>query len=253
MYLVLEYLRTLYLTHDHAVGGVYRSIYLDEAHLLMEHPEIASFLEQTFRASRKYGVGMTVMTQNVGVFAHGEGGGENKAGRGILASCATIVLLGQASTEARPVAEEFDLRENEIQALMTAGYGEGLLRVGNEAAWFTSVGMTSDLETQLLSTTPAERAQFERQKKAMQLEAQTAEAQVKQIPAVSEPYRPPAALNPGQQQPQQPSVPPYAGGQHPSNPYQSQQQAPQFPNQQPESVPLEEEAEVAEFDDWLNE
>jgi type IV secretory pathway VirB4 component len=193
MFLVMEYLRTTYLTQEQAESGIQRSIYIDEAHMAMDSPEIAKFLNWTVRTCRKYGVGMTVMTQNVGVFAHGEQGGENKEGRGILANCAVKVLLKQESTEAKFIESEFDITGAELQRLLGAGTGEGLIFIGPDATWFSSMYMASDLEHRMFSTTAQERAQFARE----ELTAGQPEEETYQEPfAIPEDSSPPAALDP---------------------------------------------------------
>jgi type IV secretory pathway VirB4 component len=189
MFLVMEYLRTTYLTQEQAESGVMRSIYVDEAHMVMDTPEIAKFLNWTVRTCRKYGVGMTVMTQNVGVFAHGEAGGENKEGRGILANCAIKVLLKQESTEAKFIEQEFDLTGAELQRLLGAGTGEGLIFIGSDATWFSSMYMASELEHRMFSTTARERAQFAQE----ELNSGATPALPAPEPFSPEPFSPPAS------------------------------------------------------------
>lgn len=160
MFLVMDYLRTTYMTQERAEQGQKRALYIDEAHIVMESEEISRLLEWQVRTCRKFGLGITVMTQNVGVFAHGEGGAENKSGRGILANCAIKVLLKQESTEAPYIEKEFDITGAELGRLLNAGVGEGLIFVGGDVTWFSGMFMTSEEEHELFSTTVSERARY---------------------------------------------------------------------------------------------
>jgi type IV secretory pathway VirB4 component len=158
MFLVLEFLRTSFFTPEQQNSGVNRLLYVDEAQILMSHPATAHFLEYTARTCRKYGIGLTVMTQNVAVFALNDDGTENKVGTGILAACSIKVLLKQEPSETDAIKRVFKLTPGELSRLISAAAGEGLLYVDTETAWFSSRGMASDTEYAMLTTTIAERA-----------------------------------------------------------------------------------------------
>lgn len=160
MHLVLEFLRTSLFTDEQRESGVHRLLYVDEAQILMDVPETAHFLEFTIRTCRKYGVGLTVMTQNVGVFVADAKGNPNKVGQAILSNCSIKVLLKQEPAEADAVTLAFKLTEGELSRLLGARSGEGLVIVGRESTWFSAQGMASPLEHSMLTTTMAERAQI---------------------------------------------------------------------------------------------
>lgn len=160
MFLVLEFLRTSYFTPEQQNSGINRLLYVDEAQVMMGHPATAHFLEHTARVCRKYGIGLTVMTQNVGVFSLNEDGSENKAGQGILRACPIKVLLKQEPSESNAVKKEFHLTEGEVSRLVGAAAGEGLIVVNSDTAWFTARGMASPMEHRMLTTTMQERAAF---------------------------------------------------------------------------------------------
>jgi type IV secretory pathway VirB4 component len=160
MHLVLEFLRTAVFTERQQESGVNRLIYVDEAQRLMAFPETAAFLNWTSRTCRKYGVGLTVMTQDVGVFVLNDDGSENKVGRGVLNNCSTTVLLKQHPNELATVQKTFSLTPGEVSRLASARYGEGILFVGQESVWFSARGMTHPLEHRLMSTSMQERAQL---------------------------------------------------------------------------------------------
>jgi len=173
MYLVLEFIRTSYFTSDQMESGKNRLLYVDEAQILMSEPETARFLEWTARTCRKYGIGLTVMTQNVGVFVLNSDGSDNKTGQGILSNCSIQVLLKQQAVEADAIQRQFHLTQGELHKLTGAAAGEGLLFVGGETAWFTARDMASQEEHEMLTTTMSERyAIAQKQKSALEASRQ---------------------------------------------------------------------------------
>jgi hypothetical protein len=160
MHLVLEFLRTSLFTDEQRESGINRLLYVDEAQILMEYPETAHFLEYAVRTCRKYGLGLTVMTQNVGVFAADAAGNPNKVGQAIMGGCPIKILLSQEPTEAEAVVSSFHLTEGELSRLLSSRHGEGLVIVNRESTWFSSIGMASPLEHAMLTTTTTERAQI---------------------------------------------------------------------------------------------
>jgi type IV secretory pathway VirB4 component len=160
MHLVLEFLRTTLFTAAQQESKQPKLIYVDEAHRLLQHVESAYFLGWTATTCRKYGVGLTVMTQHIGSFLNNTDGSENKIGRDVLGSCSLTVLLRQHPNEIDAVREAFKLSERELTRLRNAQSGEGLLVLDQESSWFTAQYVATDSEKRLLSTTALERAQF---------------------------------------------------------------------------------------------
>lgn len=161
MHLVLEFLRTSMFTHEQQISGRNRLLYVDEAQRLMAFPETAAFLDETARTARKFGIGFTVMTQDVDVFLLNPDGSENKWGRGILNNCATTILLRQHKNALDIVRRTFKLTDAEMRFLATASAGEGLMFLDQERAWFSSLNMTSPLEHAMITTTTSEMAQLQ--------------------------------------------------------------------------------------------
>jgi hypothetical protein len=166
MHLVLEFLRTSLFTSEQSESGINRLIYVDEAQILMAAPETAHFLQYTARTCRKYGVGLTVMTQNVGVFVLNDDGSDNKIGQGVLANCSITVLLKQQPNEAEAIRRAFHLTEGELSRLLSSRSGEGLIFVGQETGWFSARDMASPLEYAMLTTTMSERAAIAAERRA---------------------------------------------------------------------------------------
>lgn len=166
MYLVLEFIRTSFFTVEQAESGVNRLLYVDESQILMSNPDTARFLEWTARTCRKFGIGLTVMTQDVGVFVLNDEGRDNKVGQGILSNCSIRVLFRQQPSEQEAIRRQFKLTQGELQRLLNANSGEGLLFVSGESAWFTARNMASRPENDICSTTTTEVAEIKRRRQA---------------------------------------------------------------------------------------
>ncbi len=160
MHLVLEFIRTSFYTQQQAESGQHRLLYIDEAQILMHNTETSHFIEHLARTSRKYGIGLTVMTQDVRVFVLNDDGSENKVGMGVLANCTIKVLLKQEASEQEAIRRAFNVSTGEVMRLMSAAAGEGVIQVGQESAWFSAHNMASELEYRMLTTTMSERAQL---------------------------------------------------------------------------------------------
>ncbi|WP_217924674.1 VirB4 family type IV secretion system protein [Miltoncostaea oceani] len=163
MYLILEFLRTALFTLRQMHSGKRRLLYVDEAQRLMDFPETSSFLDWVARTARKFNVGLTVITQNIEGFLLDANGQENRAGRAILANCATTLMLRQHANSQEVLSKAFRLSPAEAQHLATFGPGEGLLKVGDERCWVTMTNMTSPLEHRMITTNASEVAKIHRE------------------------------------------------------------------------------------------
>jgi type IV secretory pathway VirB4 component len=111
--------------------GRQRLLVVDEAWLLLQHPEGARFLESIVRLARSYGMGLVFITQDVkNVLSH-------PRGSVIAENVFTTLLLRQSSKAEHStsqtqqlVAEQFGLSGEEQRRLSSALPGHGLLLVG---------------------------------------------------------------------------------------------------------------------------
>lgn len=230
MYLVLEFIRTSYFTVEQAESGINRLLYVDESQIMMSNPETAKFLEWTARTCRKYGIGLTVMTQDVGVFVLTDEGRDNKVGQGILSNCSIRVLFKQQPSETEALQRQFKLTQGEIQRLLSAAAGEGLLFVGDEVGWFTARDQASPPENEICSTSPVERAEIERRKRA-ELEAKTEPPPIADDHLLT--YEPEEPASPPPELPPEPFAPPPSSRALPGAP----QSPPPSPHQPPAAPP----------------
>jgi hypothetical protein len=128
-----------------------RSLYIDEAASLIEHPEGGRFLATLSRRARKRYLRIVTMTQNPEQFV------QDPWGSVVAANAAIKVLKTQDATSAAAVAERFQLTKGEQQRLMTFGKHEALVLAGDRRVIMTIEA--SPREHDLITTNPVEQAE----------------------------------------------------------------------------------------------
>ncbi|HOV79394.1 MAG TPA: ATP-binding protein [Bacillota bacterium] len=106
-------------------GGksVKKCVVVDEAWMFLRHQDVANYLEVLARRGRKHGCALTVATQRFEEFALTE------AGRAVIESCASILVLRQEDHAADAAVDYFKLSGGCKRLLATATPGKGILRV----------------------------------------------------------------------------------------------------------------------------
>ncbi|PSK65577.1 hypothetical protein B0E53_02478 [Micromonospora sp. MH33] len=125
---------------------VLRMVLVDEAWKLLSGGRGGVFLETLAKSARKYGVGLTVVTQDAAdVLA-------TKTGRAVVSNAATQILLRQAPQAIDAVAEAFGLTDGERAFLLSCQRGDALLAAGSARVAFHS--HASATEHELIVTGP---------------------------------------------------------------------------------------------------
>jgi hypothetical protein len=127
-----------------------RSLYIDEAASLIEHPEGGHFLATLSRRARKRYLRIVTMTQNPEQFV------QDPWGSVVAANAAVKVLKTQDATSAAAVAERFHLTRSEQQRLITFDRSEALVLAGEKRVIITIPA--SPREHALITTNPVELA-----------------------------------------------------------------------------------------------
>lgn len=127
-----------------------RSLYIDEAASLIEHPEGGHFLATLSRRARKRYLRVVTMTQNPELFVKDEWGSV------VAANAAIKVLKMQDRTSVNAVSERFQLTRGEQQRLLTFGKHEALLLAGDKRVIINV--QASKREHELITTDPVELA-----------------------------------------------------------------------------------------------
>ncbi|MCL6612436.1 MAG: hypothetical protein K6T66_12920 [Peptococcaceae bacterium] len=110
--------------------SVPKMIVTDESQLIMDKsvPELAGWLENAFRRSRKKNISMCSATQGFEVFLRVE------QGLGVLKNSTTKILLKQDSVDIEAVQEKFNLSEGEAACTLLFKKGQGIIKVDNDSA-----------------------------------------------------------------------------------------------------------------------
>jgi len=133
-----------------AGGGqpeVLRMVLVDEAWKLLSGGRGGRFLEELAKSARKYGTGLTVVTQDAADVL------STKVGRAVVSNASTQVLLRQAPQAIDAVADAFGLTDGERAFLLSCQRGDALLAAGSARVAFH--GQASDVEHELIVTGPA--------------------------------------------------------------------------------------------------
>ncbi|MGH8883460.1 MAG: conjugal transfer protein TraC, partial [Stackebrandtia sp.] len=111
-----------------ATGPEVRNLVLvDEAWLTLSTGLGAQFLFRLAKSARKYGAGLTVVTQDAADVLGSD------IGRAVTSNAATQILLHQAPQAIDAVAQAFGLTDGEKAFVATAAKGEALLASGRAA------------------------------------------------------------------------------------------------------------------------
>lgn len=125
-----------------------RILIVDEAWHMMRYPDTAQFLYSIAKRSRKYYLGLTTITQDVGDFL------SQDIGKAIVTNSALQLLMKQSPAAINDVGEVFQLSEGEKQLLLTADIGEGIFFAGPHHVGIRIVA--SEQEYELITSKPAD-------------------------------------------------------------------------------------------------
>ena len=125
-----------------------RMLLIDEAWWLMQSNDGASFLFGMAKRARKYWLGVTTITQDVGDFL------QSDYGLAIVANSSLQLLLKQSPAVVNQVQKTFNLTEQEKGLLLESGIGEGVFIAGQKHVAIRIVA--SYTEDQIITTSPEE-------------------------------------------------------------------------------------------------
>jgi conjugal transfer ATP-binding protein TraC len=184
MYVMLEYIWTK-VRKDRRK----RLLIIDEAWWMMQYPDAAKFLFSLVKRARKYGLGLTTITQDVEDFLGSD------YGKAIVSNSALQVLLKQNPVAVDKLKEVFYLTEGEKRYILSAGIGEGIFFAGAEHVAIQV--LASENEHNLITTNINEVLAQEAADEAAEAAAQ-AQTQTQAQPAAPSPQpAAPAATDPG--------------------------------------------------------
>lgn len=118
-----------------------RLLIVDEAWYLIKHKDSANYLYSFAKRARKYGLGLTTITQDVEDFL------DSQEGRAILTNSSLQILLKQSTASADKVAQTFNLTSGEKHILLTGNVGEGLFFAGQSHVAIKVIASDEELKT----------------------------------------------------------------------------------------------------------
>ncbi len=137
-----------------------RFLVVDEAWFMMQHEDSAKFLLGLVKRARKYWLGVTTITQDVGDFFN------SPYGRPIVNNSAMKILLKQAPSAIETLADVFNLTKGEMQVLLQSGVGQGIFFAGSRHVAIDIISFPT--EHQIITTNPEEVLKRQRQQQNSQ-------------------------------------------------------------------------------------
>lgn len=123
-----------------------RLLVVDEAWVMMQNEEAASFLFMLAKRGRKYFMGLATITQDVGDFV------KSRYGIPIITNSSIQLLLKQSPTAINTLQEVFHLTNEEKYTLLESGVGEGIFFAGLKHVAIKII--SSYTEDQIVSSDP---------------------------------------------------------------------------------------------------
>lgn len=134
-----------------------RIVLVDEAWVMMQHEDAASFMFGIAKRCRKYYTGLTTITQDVNDFM------TSRYGKAIVTNSSLQLLLRQSPASIDILAETFYLTDQERFLLLESNVGEGIFFAGQKHAAIKVVASYS--EDQVITTDPKQMMEIEEAKK----------------------------------------------------------------------------------------
>jgi len=119
MYIVMEYIWNQ-VRHQKKR----RLLIIDESWYLIKQKDTASYIFNFAKRARKYGLGLTTITQDVEDFL------ATNEGKAILTNSSLQIILKQSPVAVEKLADIFFLTSGEKHFLLSSGIGEGLFFAG---------------------------------------------------------------------------------------------------------------------------
>ncbi|MCL5410742.1 MAG: DUF87 domain-containing protein [Patescibacteria group bacterium] len=142
MYTILDYIWTKI-----RMDMKKRIMIIDEAWWMMQYEDSAKFLHGLAKRSRKYYLGLTIISQDVEDFLG------SKYGKAVVANSSMQILMKQSTASIDIVSEVFNLTEGEKYLLLESDVGEGLFFAGlNHVAMKVVASYTED---KIINTDPS--------------------------------------------------------------------------------------------------
>ncbi len=156
MYIILQF-----IWNEMRSNMTQRMVVVDEAWVMMQSEDAASFMFSIAKRCRKYYTGLTTITQDVSDFM------SSRFGKPIVTNSSLQLLLRQSPASVDVIADTFYLTDHEKFLLLESGVGEGILFAGPKHAAIKIIASYS--EDKIITSDPR---QLEKMKEQEELEKQ---------------------------------------------------------------------------------
>lgn len=133
-----------------AANGIRTWIFLDEIHLFFQNRYSEIFLSRAWKRYRKKNTFLTGATQNISEVL------DSEMARLMLANSEYLVLLNQAASDRKVLAELLNISETQLSYITNSQAGHGLVKVGGNIVPFVNELDTSTKMYKLMTTKPGE-------------------------------------------------------------------------------------------------
>ncbi len=134
-----------------------RLVVVDEAWVMMQHEDAASFMFGIAKRCRKYYTGLTTITQDITDFL------ASRYGKPIVTNSSIQLLLRQSPSAIDTIVETFYLTDQEKFLLLESNVGEGIFFAGTKHVAIKVVASYS--EDQIITSDPRQLLEIEQAKK----------------------------------------------------------------------------------------
>lgn len=139
-----------------------RILVVDEAWVMMQHEDAASFIYGIAKRCRKYYTGLTTITQDISDFM------SSRYGKPIVTNSSLQILLRQSPASIDVIQDTFYLTEQEKFLLLESNVGEGIFFAGLKHVAIRVVASYS--EDQIITSNPQQLLEIEEAKKDFEKE-----------------------------------------------------------------------------------
>lgn len=151
MYLVLQF-----IWNEMRKNLTKRLVIIDEAWIMMQNDDAASFIFGIAKRCRKYYTGLTTITQDISDFL------SSRYGKPIVTNASLQLLLKQSPASVDLLKETFYLTDHEKFLLLESGLGEGIFFAGPKHAAIKVIASYS--EDQIITSDPKQLLDIEKAK-----------------------------------------------------------------------------------------
>ncbi len=155
MYLILQF-----IWNEMRVNLTKRLVVVDEAWVMMQNEDAASFLYGIAKRCRKYYTGLTTITQDIADFL------SNRYGKPIVTNSSMQLLLKQSPSSIDILSETFYLTNHEKFLLLESNVGEGIFFAGTKHAAIKVIASYG--EDQIITSDPRQLLEIANAKKELE-------------------------------------------------------------------------------------